>query len=84
MTQTIREHLSSKHSEVWQNIVFVEKLKGWNKMKAPAGSSDTTSSSPSHLLESEVPKSTFTLEGFYERLARWIVVDDQVSYHLIY
>ncbi|KAF4617427.1 hypothetical protein D9613_006423 [Agrocybe pediades] len=64
MADTIRNHLSSKHGTEWRQIVLVEQLKGWEKI---------SSIKP---VPKEV-KEEFTLQGFWDRLARWIAVDDQ-------
>jgi len=65
MADTIRTHLSTKHGDEWRKIIVLEQLKGWEKL----GRQKT---------ENQIRES-FTLEGFHERLARWIAADDQVS-----
>jgi hypothetical protein len=70
MADTIRTHLSMKHGEEWRKIVVMEKLKGWDRIDCKNSSGRPTSE-------------LFTLEGFHERLGRWIAVDDQVSPHFL-
>jgi len=65
MADTIRNHLSLKHGDEWRKIVLIEKLKGWDKMRCENGGTGS--------------RDVFTMEGFLERLARWIAADDQVS-----
>jgi hypothetical protein len=67
IADTIRTHLSTKHSDEWRKIVIMEELKGWERICHQNQNADTPTREP------------FTLEGFLERLARWIAVDDQVS-----
>jgi hypothetical protein len=67
MADTIRTHLARKHSNEWRKIVVMEKLKGWDKIGCDSENADRPT------------QEQFTLEGFLERLGRWIAVDDQVS-----
>jgi hypothetical protein len=70
IADTIRTHLSTKHGNEWRKIVVMEELKGWDKI----GQQNQNSDKPT--------RESFTLEGFLERLARWIAVDDQVRLSL--
>ncbi|KAF4618018.1 hypothetical protein D9613_012860 [Agrocybe pediades] len=65
IADTIRAHLSSKHGHEWQKIVVLEQLKGWEEISCEDS------------MRSSKTKESFTLDGFLERLARWIAVDDQ-------
>jgi hypothetical protein len=67
-TDAIRKHLESEHSPLYRELVLTNKLKGWERF-----ASSRSQSQPSGCAKEE-----FTLEGFYERLVRWIAVDDQV------
>jgi hypothetical protein len=68
IADTIRTHLARKHSKEWRKIVVIEKLKGWDKIiSCDSENGDRPT------------REQFTLEGFLERLGRWIAVDDQVS-----
>lgn len=70
----IREHLQMKHWKIYCELVVSEKLKGWEvAAQNPIGPQPQAASK--HEL--------FLLEGFYTRLVKWIVVDDQVSIILI-
>jgi hypothetical protein len=61
-------HLQKHHWHNYCREVIAEQLKGWQTMD------DTTSSSQTAPQEQE----PFSLEGFYEQLVSWVVVDDQV------
>ncbi|KAF5387624.1 hypothetical protein D9615_000715 [Tricholomella constricta] len=70
-TTRICEHLQSRHWSVYRELVVSKKLKGWEKTaKLRHGPFENARASS----EGREP---FTLEGFYDRLAKWIVVDDQ-------
>lgn len=60
----IRKHLISKHSKLYREVVVLKKLKNWETVD--------------QLLKEKPPREPFSLPGFYERLIRWITVDDQV------
>lgn len=64
----IRRHLKAKHFKLWSDIVISQKLKGWQEVQRDVTSRDK-----------ERPRETFSLDGFYERLIKWVTVDDQVS-----
>lgn len=49
----------------------MEKLKGWDKISCNTENADRPT------------RELFTLEGFIDRLGRWIAVDDQVR-HLLF
>lgn len=70
ITSTIHDHLGAQHYDYWWQIVFLERLKGWDTIPPPLEAREEI------FADSKVP--VFTLEGFYEKLARWIVIDDQV------
>jgi hypothetical protein len=72
-TSAIRNHLKEEHEMLWRDVVVLEKLKGWKDV----GNSPSYSESGRTRNGSE----KFTIEGFYERLLRWIAVDDQVKFH---
>jgi hypothetical protein len=61
--------MKDEHLKVWQDVVVLEKLKGWKDI----------GTSPSYLESGQREK--FSIEGFYERLLRWIAVDDQVRFY---
>ncbi|KAF5353589.1 hypothetical protein D9758_013794 [Tetrapyrgos nigripes] len=65
-TKTLRTHLSEKHGQSWREIVLIKQLKGWEALANGLPQEDQSK-----------PRPSFTLEGFYERLLRWIAVDDQ-------
>lgn len=46
--------------------MVLQKLKGWEEL----GRTE---------YRDKAPREAFTLEGFYQRLTRWAVVDDQVG-----
>lgn len=69
IANTICTHLSKQHGDEWHKVVVLEKLKGWEKIDC---NSKAGIDSSEHAI--------FTVKGFLERLTRWIVVDDQVSY----
>lgn len=77
MASTIWSHLQSRHGKLWQNIVVAEKLKNWEKVKILLASVSERDAA------SNGAKAPFSLEGFLERLVRWIVVDNQVSASII-
>lgn len=64
-TSAIRSHLKEKHYRTWRELVMLNQLKGWT---------DISKECP------EDEREAFSLQGFYERLLRWIAVDDQVPY----
>ncbi|KAJ7794068.1 hypothetical protein B0H14DRAFT_2622246 [Mycena olivaceomarginata] len=66
-TTAIHNHLKSQsHEKVWHDIVLLKQLKGWETL----GTSNKNSPSGEH--------EPFSLPGFYNRLVKWIAVDDQV------
>jgi hypothetical protein len=66
-TTAIRNHLKSQsHEKVWHDMVLLKQLKGWETL----GTSNKNSPSGEH--------EPFSLPGFYNRLVKWIAVDDQV------
>ncbi|KAI0058625.1 hypothetical protein BV25DRAFT_1146104 [Artomyces pyxidatus] len=70
-TAAIRSHLLSKHRELYRKIVVLYQLKGWK---------DIVQEDAGTLREQRLghkDREPFSIEGFYERLIRWIVVDDQ-------
>ena len=67
-TSVIREHLKKDHGDEYQEVVCAKKLKGW----ADIGQSRMVTTS------TKVDREAFSLDGFYQRLIRWISVDDQV------
>ncbi len=76
----IRTHLDKEHGTVWRTAVFNNKLKGWQTIRATngyngGGPSGTNNPQPE-------PCEPFTIAGFYDRLIRWITVDDQVCISL--
>lgn len=64
-TTAIRNHLKT-HDKLWSDLVLLKQLKGWDRM----GTSNKNSPSGE--------REAFSLPGFYERLVKWIAVDDQV------
>jgi len=63
----------SHHSKEWKVSCISLKLPNWNKYATEIGAGSENVST-----EAE-SKGEWTLEGFLERLIKWIVVDDQVS-----
>ena len=63
----IRKHLTLKHGKLYREIVVLKKLKNWETIHQFA-----TREKP--------PREPFSLPGFYERLIKWIAVDDQVFF----
>jgi hypothetical protein len=70
-TSSIRNHLKEEHETLWRDVVVLEKLKGWKDI----------GNSPTYSEPGRAHNEKFTIEGFYERLLRWIAVDDQVTFH---
>ncbi|KAJ6620952.1 hypothetical protein B0H10DRAFT_2432551 [Mycena sp. CBHHK59/15] len=65
-TTAIRKHLRSPaQNKLWRDLVLLKQLKGWETLG--------TSNKDSPCGERE----EFSLPGFYERLVKWIAVDDQ-------
>ena len=64
-TAFIRQHLRGKHGKDW-DVVVLRQLNGWKEVGA--------------LTVEDEPREqeAFSLAGFYERLVRWVAVDDQV------
>lgn len=71
MTATIRTHFQKSHYTLWRALVVSNKAKGWEQLHESYEKHRAT--------DKAYINTTFTLEGFYERLTRWIVVDDQVG-----
>jgi hypothetical protein len=63
-SDTIREHMALHHGKAWREIVVLNKLKGWEDIDLPTIGKNN--------------REPFSLEGFYQRLVRWVSVDDQV------
>ena len=63
--------MKKHHFVEWTATVLHEKLKDWEKIRK----SNTSAGSPAG---NNQPQEPFTMEGFLERLLRWVVVDDQV------
>ena len=63
-SDTIREHMALHHSKAWRKIIVLNKLKGWETIDLPTIGKNN--------------QEPFSLEGFYQRLVRWVSVDDQV------
>lgn len=72
--ENIRQHLRHIHQSAWEEIVKIKKLKNWDKIVTLEEAKVSSSELVDRVQE------PFTLEGFYERLVRWIVVDDQVCH----
>lgn len=67
-TSCVRNHLKNAHEAMWLQIVILQELKGWRD----AGC----------LNSNHQNREPFSLTGFYERLLKWIAVDDQVCMYL--
>ena len=67
MNNTLRTHLRTHHFDIWSRICKAEHL------KATTADTVTARRLPSDSC------AEFTMNGFIERLIRWIVADDQVS-----
>ena len=52
------------HGKAWREVVVLNKLKGWETIDLP--------------INGKNHREPFSLEGFYQRLVRWVSVDDQV------
>ncbi|KAJ7703836.1 hypothetical protein B0H14DRAFT_3903685 [Mycena olivaceomarginata] len=63
-TSVICDHLKADHYRVWVDVVFHKKLKGWETI----GASRKAAAGE---------REEFSLPGFYDRLEKWIAVDDQ-------
>lgn len=72
----MREHLQKYHAKEWEDTVVEKELKGWEAIvkqrKGKAPQSDDQAAPTNY------SDGGFTLEGFMKRLARFLVVDDQV------
>ncbi|CAA7265591.1 unnamed protein product [Cyclocybe aegerita] len=68
-SKTICNHLKRKHWKVWRDIVILKQLKGWKELGLTRYGTGSTSG--------PYEREPFSLDGFYDRLVRWIVVDDQ-------
>ncbi|KAF5332789.1 hypothetical protein D9611_005171 [Ephemerocybe angulata] len=66
--KAIRRHLRKSHGRNWINAVIARKLKGWRTIRMKEHVTDTSTTRV---------REPFTLEGFLERLIRWLAVDDQ-------
>jgi hypothetical protein len=75
-TEAIRAHNWKFHAEEWVRLVIAEKLKGWEMIEAKLMDYRRQSTATA---QTGKPCEGFTLERFYERLVRWVAVDDQVS-----
>ncbi|CAA7268998.1 unnamed protein product [Cyclocybe aegerita] len=53
---------------MWREVVLLKQLKGWEELGVKGCVEDG---------QNERERETFTLAGFYQRLVRWIAVDDQ-------
>lgn len=71
-TSTIESHLK-KHGALWRLSVHQLRLKGWQTILLPEDHAPKVG-------EPKYEQPSFTIRGFYERLARWIAVDDQVRF----
>lgn len=66
-TSSIRNHLRIHHEALWLDIVVSKELKGWQDVRSGSAQAPNT-----------MEREPFSLVGFYERLLKWIAVDDQV------
>lgn len=71
-TASLRHHFKTKHYKVWREIVVMKQLKGWMQLGV------TASEKPQGIHHPRA-REPFSLAGFYERLIKWIAVDDQVG-----
>ena len=71
-TASIRQHLRGKHGKVWRDVVVLRQLKGWKEVGAVTLEDEPREWEP------------FSLAGFYERLVKWVAVDDQVCPHVVH
>ena len=74
----MRKHLHEAHWPVYCELVITNKLKGWEAIvqhvvPEVAGGSQR---SGSH-------QESFSLEGFYSHLLKWVSVDDQASFMVL-
>jgi hypothetical protein len=63
-TTAIQNHLKVEHGKVWRELILLKQLKGWETIGA------STQTAPGEREE-------FSIPGFYDRLVKWIAVDDQ-------
>ena len=71
MASTIRAHVQRHHFDEWRTTVSKERLKDWENIGQSQNA--TVDSSSRHQ-----PHELFTMEGFFQQLTWWIIVDDQV------
>ena len=64
-----------KHWKLYRELVVSEKLKGWEEAAQNPNCPVRQQAASKH--------EPFSLEGFYTRLVKWIVIDDQASIILI-
>ncbi|KAF8901531.1 hypothetical protein CPB84DRAFT_1777550 [Gymnopilus junonius] len=64
-SNTIRHHFKKEHFKTWADVVILKKLKGWREILR-----DSRRGEPAQ-------RESFNLEGFYDRLTKWVAVDDQ-------
>ena len=70
----MRDHLIDKHWNLYSSIVLANELKGWEKIASGV------ISGPEGQKAAIGDREPFSVEGFYERLIKWVVVDDQVCW----
>lgn len=76
----IRTHLQRYHRDDFEDSVLKFRLKGHEELASRrASSSAMQSSSLAEILATRTLAEKFTVNGFRERLARWVVTDDQVQ-----
>jgi hypothetical protein len=63
-TTAIRNHLKAEHGKIWRVLVLLKQIKGWETIGA------STETAPGEREE-------FSIPGFYNRLVKWIAVDDR-------
>ncbi|KAJ7794573.1 hypothetical protein B0H14DRAFT_2621774 [Mycena olivaceomarginata] len=63
-TPAIRNHLKAEHGKIWRVLVLLKQIKGGETIGA------STETAPGERKE-------FSIPGFYNRLVKWIAVDDQ-------
>jgi hypothetical protein len=76
VVSNIRKHLRSHHNKEWKLSCIALKLPNWEAYAVEMEGSDG--------VVLPVDKDEWTLDGFLERLIKWIVVDDQVKSNCIF
>ncbi|TFK58404.1 hypothetical protein BDN72DRAFT_87519 [Pluteus cervinus] len=74
-TSRVREHLEKDHWAIYYEQVMQHKLKGWETLPERAREANRP-------VISSNTREPFTLEGFYQRLVKWMAASDQASSYM--